>query len=241
MESNSPGAKRFKVSILLMKRPRINKDKKKSQTIKYKSNDNKKEILFRPKSSQKDSHFLFRNNNSITNFYKSLPKSNPNSIISKKFSESEFVKNRNMKVQTLNVKKSFRTPFQIFQLKNKILKKKIEYSKKFLHNFFFENDFNNNKIIPFNKQNGEKKSTERFILSYDRIRNSSKSNSSKIKNKFIMKNPINNKKRKDSSKTFYLNNKQNNHFYIKEKYFSLKRNFTDLYKYKKIFNLKMLK
>ena len=239
MESNSPGSKRFKVSILLMKRPRINKDKKKSQTIKHKSNDNKKEILFRPKSSQKVPHILFRNNNSITNFYKSLPKNNSNSI-SKKFFESELVKNRNMKVQTLNVKKKFRTPFQIFQLKNKIFKRKFEYSKKFLHNFFFENDYNN-KIMPSYRQNGERKCTERFTLSYDRIRNSSKSNSTNIKNKFVMKKPINNKKRKNSSKTFYLNNKQNNHLYIKKKFFSLKRNFTDLYKYKKIFNLKMLK
>ena len=74
-----------------MKRPRINKDKKKSQSIKHKSNDNKKEILFRPKSSQKVPHILFRNNNSITNFYKSLPTNNSNSI-SKKFFESDKVK-----------------------------------------------------------------------------------------------------------------------------------------------------
>ncbi len=238
MESNSPGSKKFKVSILLMKRPRIHEDKKKSVVVKYKSFNNKKGVLSKskPTKSQRILNFLERNNYSIMNFHGALPKSYSNST-SQKNCESEFV--RNMKVQTKNERKTFRTPYQIFQLKNKIIKRNVEFSKKFLHDFFFENEVNNDiyKRNLYSENENRSKKIKKYLLSQDRIKSHPVDNNNI---KYILKKRINNKKKKNFSEKFHINNNKTNKFSVKEKYFSLKRNFTDLYKYKKILNLKLI-
>ena len=220
MELNSPDPKKFKVSIILKKKSKINEDKKKLDkiNIKCKLNDNiiKKGIyILKHINSQKKFNFSFHNNNSIIDIHKSLPKNISNLIHNKKPIESEPF--RNMEVQTtlssLNIKKKFRTPYQILQLKNKMLKSKFEYSKIIHQKFLLEKEINKRiiNIKPYNTKNINKK--YKNFLSTPKL-DKLKAFNNKYKKIFIIKKTIKKNRILTPSRTFFsykkILNKNNN-------------------------------
>jgi len=235
MELNSTGPKKFKVSILLKKKSKINEDKKTLDkiNIKCKLNDNKikkRKYILKHINSQKKFNCSFHNNNSILDIHKSLPKNISNLIYYKKLIESEPF--RNMEVQTtlssLNIKKKFRTPYQILQLKNKMLKSKFEYSKIIHQNFFLEKEINN-KIInikPYNTKNINKK-YENF-LSTPKL-DTLKAFDNKYKKIFIIKKTIKKNRILTPSRTFFSDKKILNKNNNKINFLFSNENETDLY------------
>ena len=143
--------KKYKVSILLMKNSFIKNNLPKSERKQIQNYLEDKKIKFSKKSL---------NVHSQNNINKLL-----NNINDKMLFKSDPLKN--MKVQTTlsSNHKTFRTPYQIIHLKNKILKNLFDYSKNNKQNSNIEKQFNKEiiNIRPYSTREKNKKN-EKLIL-----------------------------------------------------------------------------
>ena len=147
--------KKFKVSILLMKKSFIKNNISKSERKQIKNFLEDKRIKFLKKSLNVHSQ-----NNINSEINKLL-----NRISDKKSFKSDGLKN--MKVQTTlsSSVKTFRTPYQIIHLKNKMLKNLFDYSKNNKQNINIEKQFNEEIINIRSFSTREKnKRNEKLIL-----------------------------------------------------------------------------
>ena len=190
----------FKVSILLMKKSFIKNNISKSERKQIKNFLENKRIKFLKKSL---------NVHSQNNINKLL-----NRISDKKSFKSDGLKN--MKVQTTlsSSVKTFRTPYQIIHLKNKMLKNLFDYSKNNKQNINIEKQFNEEiiNIRSFSTREKNKRNEKLILKEKLNLKSLSWSKKYLISKKIMKKNKTLNPVMSSPEPSISYNNFNNNNF-----------------------------